>query len=58
MERMIESNSRMRLREDWERLFGKVSPGLVNRSATMPYGSGLTVMEFGSEKCHSITSVM
>ncbi|KAF8852513.1 S-adenosyl-L-methionine-dependent methyltransferase [Acephala macrosclerotiorum] len=50
MEMTIEFNSRMRSKEDWERLFQGVDSGLVMKSTTTPHGSGLTVMEFGFEK--------
>lgn len=47
MEMMIEFNSKLRSKEDWESLFEGVSPGLMMKSATTPHGSGLTIMEFG-----------
>ncbi|KAI1378721.1 O-methyltransferase-domain-containing protein [Hypoxylon crocopeplum] len=50
MEMMVEFNSRVRSKEDWEKLFEGISPGLVMKSANTPYGSGLTIMEFGFKK--------
>ena len=47
MEMMIEFNSRVRSKEDWQQLFESISPGLAMKSTTTPTGSGLTVMEFG-----------
>ncbi|KAF2464730.1 S-adenosyl-L-methionine-dependent methyltransferase [Lindgomyces ingoldianus] len=49
MEMMIQFNSRVRSKEDWQELFEGISPGLVMKSTTTPHGSGLTVMEFGFE---------
>lgn len=49
MEMMIEFNSRVRSKEDWQELFASISPGLAMKSTTTPDGSGLTVMEFGYE---------
>lgn len=46
MEMMLEFNSKVRSKEDWETLFEGISTGLVMKSATTPQGSGLTVMEF------------
>lgn len=49
MEMMLEFNSRVRTKEDWESLFAAISPGLHLKSTTTPHGSGLSVMEFGFE---------
>ena len=47
MEMMVQFNSRVRSKEDWEQLFEGISPGLTMKSANTPPGSGLTLMEFG-----------
>lgn len=47
MEMMLEFNSRVRAKEDWERLFAGISPGLHLNWAYTPHRSGLTVMEYG-----------